>query len=305
MKKIVCFIGVVALIVVACDLTFGAFSKYYVKNHPLPGDYRSIDYIIKESKDEVVILGSSVALNSFMPSLAEDSLGVSCYNAGANGQVLPFFKSVLECMLSRYTPKLVILGMRPDELSGTGIGGRYNILVPYYKMGYETIDRYMESKDKYEPWLLKSNLYRYNTIWWRILLYHFITPGEPGEKGFVAKGIPMYFPEMTTTKAAQNCSEERLNELQSMITLCESKGVKMVVYFPPMYTKIEGVSTSVERVKEICAKHHFPCFDDSQDSTFLAHKEWFYDNVHLNKDGAPVYTKSLVKRLKAYEENNE
>ncbi len=298
MKKLMVFIVTCMALVVLADFVFGAFCNWYVKNKSLPGDYESVDYLIKRSNDDVVILGSSIALNSLMPTIIEDSLGMSCYNGGANGQALPFYDSMIECLLTRYKPKMIILGMRPSELEGSGVGGRYNFLVPYYDKGYHMIDSCLESKDRYEPYLLKSNLYRYNTIWWRILLYHFITPGEPGEKGFVAKGIPSVFPTLYDNEVNGNITKSRMDEFINMAERCRKNGVKLVVYFPPQYYKFNRNSTTIQFVEKYCQEHNIPCFDDSQNPDFLNHKEWFYDNVHLNKDGAPIYTKIFMDNLR-------
>ncbi len=286
------------VIVVLADILFGAFCNWYVRNKPLPGDYENVDYLIKRSNDDVIILGSSIALNSLMPTIIEDSLHLTCFDGGANGQSFVFYESMMECIMARHKPKMFVLGLRPEELTGTGVGGRYNFLVPYYEKGYTMIDSCLRARDKYEPILLHSNLYRYNTIWWRILLYHFITPGEPGEKGFVAKGIPSVFPTLYEKEARGEISEERREEFVSMAERCQREGVQLVVYFPPVYYQYSGITPTIRFVEEYCKEHNIPCFNDSQNEEFLHNKEWFYDNVHLNKNGAVIYSNMFVKELK-------
>ncbi len=299
MKKLLGFIFACAMLVSLTDLAFGAFSKCYVSNKPLPGDYESVDYLIKRGTDDVFILGSSIALNSLMPSVLEDSIGVTCFNGAANGQTLPFFESMMECVLKRHKPKMFILGLSPREFAGSGVGGRYNFLIPYYGNGYSMIDSCLEARDKYEPYLLKSSLYRYNTIWWRILLYHFITPGEPGEKGFVAKGIPYVFPTLYKMEASDSITEQRKREFLSMAERCRQNGVRLVVYFPPQYYLTDRKSATIRFVEKYCGEHGILFYDDSDDEDFLNHKEWFYDNVHLNKDGAVVYSRMFTGRLRS------
>ncbi len=298
MKKFLSFVFSCLVIVLLVDVLFGTFCNWYVKDKPLPGDYENVDYLIKRSTDDVIILGSSIALNSLMPTIVEDSLGMTCFNGGANGQTLTFYDTMVECILARHKPKMIVLGLKNEELAGTGVGGRYNFLVPYYDKGYSMIDSCLKARDKYEPYLLKSNLYRYNTIWWRILLYHFITPGEPGEKGFVAKGIPSFYPTLYKKEVSTQISNQRKEEFRSMVERCRNAGVQLVAYFPPNYYKYSGKSATINYVENYCKEHNIPCFDDSQDAEFLKNKEWFYDNVHLNKNGAVIYTEHFIAELK-------
>ena len=179
------------LIIFIVDILFGVFSRYYVNNYQIPGDYRTIDYLIKETNDDVLIIGSSVALNSTISSVLEDSLNMSVWNGACNGQGLPYFETILEAVFSHHTPKAIIWGMRENELNNYTKGNRYDMLAPYYGFGYETLDKYIEEGELIDKLMAKSSLYRNNTIWVRILLYNFIEPGEKGGKGFIAKGIPL------------------------------------------------------------------------------------------------------------------
>lgn len=294
--KLARFIISVITIVIVIDLLMGVASKYYVNNHTLPGDYQPIDYLIKQTNEDIILLGSSVVLNSVMPAIIEDSLNMSCYNGGGNGQHLIFCRTMLDCILKRYTPKMIILGMRPDELASSGLG-RYNLLVPYYHTGFEIVDSCLESKTSYEKYLMASSLYRYNTIWFRILLYHFITPDTRGEKGYVAKQNPLFPPEMTTTKGAEHIDENRLADFMYIVNICKEKEIDVVVYFPPTYTRYVGQSISVDKVKTICSENNIPCFYDAEDTEFLQHSEWFFDNVHLTKDGGLIYSQQIAHRL--------
>ncbi len=298
MKKLLTFVLSCVAIVVIVDVVFGAFSNWYVKNRVLPGDFESVDYLIKRSTDDVIILGSSIALYSLMPEMIEDSLALSCFNGGENGQLLTFHYTMLETILSRYAPKIIVLALLPDELTGSGVGGHYNLLVPYYDKGYALIDSCLERRDRYEPYLLKSNLYRYNTIWWRIFHYHFITVGERGKKGFVARTLPAVFPTLCEYDDVETeTTAQREAEFVGMAERCRKDGVLLVVYFPPQYVKRDGKTATILFVENYCKEHGIPCFDDSQNKEFLAHAEWFYDNIHLNKDGAKRYTEWFLDEL--------
>lgn len=298
MKKFVSFFIAISVLLVFLDILFGYAADVYHKEYGLQGDYQPIEYVMKKCKDDVLLLGSSVVLNSLMPSVIEDSLGLTCYNAGANLQTMPYFHTILNCVLQRYTPKMVIIGLRPDELSGDDMG-RYHLLVPYYHTGYSEIDSFLENKNRHEKFVLKSNLYRYNTIWFRILLYHFLR-NNPNDvnKGFLAHEKPLMPPYMTNTKGSQEISENKLEIMNDIVRICKDRGIEIVYYFPPMYTRLEGKTGTVKEIERICNKNGYHYYYDAQDSIFLDHQEWFYDIRHLNKYGALEYSKLFSSRLK-------
>ncbi|MBQ7691366.1 MAG: hypothetical protein IJT30_09315 [Muribaculaceae bacterium] len=305
MKTILKYFLCVLVVVVGFDLLLGFVAKRYVTTHILPGDYQAIDYLINRSNEECLIIGSSLAINSLMPSLMEDSLGMTCYNGGANAQSMPYFETMLDCVFRRYTPKMVIFVLDPNELSRKGLGQRYNVLVPYYGCGHELIDRNLESKDAVEPWLLRSASYRYNRIWWRILLYHFIGYSNKSDKGFVPHERPMSLPMLKTIQN-EDTVQACVDSFVRCMTICNDRGVKVVCVFPPgYYSPVNGAFQSVNVVEEECLKINAVCIDDSQDSTFLEHPEWFYDNKHFNIDGSVIYTKQFLQELKAHSQTQQ
>lgn len=300
MKRLVSFIISIIAVLVAIDFLFGYAANIYIKKYGLRGDYQPIEYVIKQCQDEALFIGSSVVINSLMPSVIEDSLGITCYNTGANSQTMPYFHTILNCVLQRYTPKMIILGLRPDELSGDDIG-RYHLLVPYYHTGHNEIDSVLESKNEHEKYLLKSNLYRYNTIWFRILLYHFLRGDESitlKNKGFSGHEKPLFPPFMTNSKGDQIVSEKKVSIFEDIIRICKDQEIILVVYIPPMYTKYEEKTSTINELEHICKDNNIIFYCDMQDSLFWEHQEWFYDNVHLNKYGSLEYSKIFAARLK-------
>lgn len=298
MKKLIIFLSGTLALIVILDFLAGAAMRKYLSSHRLPGDCASIDYTIKDIDEDVIILGNSVILNSLMPSVLTDSIGLSVYNSASNGQEIDFFYSLLDCLLRHHTPKAVILGLRNDLFTSEGIGDRYSILSPYYGMGYDVIDSCLNSSSDNARLLMKSTFYRYNTIWWRILLYHFITPNEQGENGFIAKPIPPMLPKMMPTVEDQEPLAPRLATLNKIIDRCQESGIKLVVIYPPLYYDRQGESKTSESVKKLCASRGIAIIDNSADPYYLQHPELFYDNAHLNANGALIFSQQKASELK-------
>lgn len=299
MKKLLIFvIGVIALVVVS-DIAAGYMFDKYTDSHTLPGDLAPIDYMLKEADQDVIIIGNSAIINSLMPSVISDSTGLSIYNGGSNGQTLPFFHTMTNAILTRHTPKAIILGLQSNVLVDSGIGDRYNILTPYYGHGYSTIDSCLESTSALEPYLLKSTFYRYNGIWFRILLYHLTKSKERSADGFIAKPAGGLLPELNYVDNDGMPNAARMAELTAILEECRRRDIRVIVIWPPQYTVYTaGREVKAQANRLASAFSNVTIIDDSADSLFLTSPELFYDNVHLNADGALLYSKLKASQLK-------
>ena len=249
MKKLIYWIGIVVVLVVGVDMIVSLTMRKYVSGHSLKGDYETLDYLLRETDDSILVLGSSVAQNSFNTARISDSLNMTAYNGGANGQTFPFYLTLLKEITRQHHINTVILAITAPNLVDSGIGSRYNLLAPYYGMGYSAVDSGMESKSKIEKILLKSNLYRYNTIWWRILLYNFVSSGTRHEAGYVSKGIPAYFPKREKIPEDNLITEERAAQLSEFAGICRQHGVRLIVVLTPRYQEVPETTKIMETLK--------------------------------------------------------
>ena len=51
-------------------------------------------------------------------------------------------------------------------------------------------------------------------------------------------------------------------------------------------------------VKDLCNQYDITCHIDYNNDYFYQHPELFYDNEHVNKDGAELYSRLISSRLK-------
>jgi len=298
MKTVIKYIGLTLAVVVVADLLFGAAMGYYVRNHRIPGDYETIEHMLKGSDDELFILGSSHALNSANAALLEDSLHRPVWNGGANAQMLPYCEVMAEQLCTQPATKAIVVCLTPETFLGSN--GRIKLLMPYYDTGLQSLDQYLEEGARYNRLFLKSALYRYNTIWFRILLYNFIQPGEKGAKGFVAKPIPPVMPTMRQMPDTLcHLNERDIRIVERMAQRCQEHHIRLLAFIPPMYDLYPAEERSgIAAIKEQCARLKIPVLDSYQDSLYLQHPEYFFDNAHLNKNGAEIYSRQLGHWLK-------
>ena len=187
-KRFFLYLASVAAIVAATDMLSGLVLSRYVSKHNLPGDYMKINHMLRSGQEDILILGSSVGMNSFIPSEFETKFGLSCFNAGANDQNMEFHEVMLSAFLKRQKPKMVVLALRPHDILSKS-RGRFGMLRIFYRCGYPLIDRFLEEGGAWEKFCLNSALYRFNTFGWRLLLYYLKSKNELADGGFVAKPV--------------------------------------------------------------------------------------------------------------------
>lgn len=307
MKKLIIWIATLIATLVIADLILGLVFGLYVSHKGLQGDYESTDYILRRNDNDVLILGSSVGLNSLNAKQIEDSIGMKTFNASANGQTFPFFLSMLKSVVGQeHKPHTVLLLVNEQNMADTGIGKRYNFLSPYYGNSIGDIDERLEQRGKCEGLFLKSNAYRLNTIWFRILLYNFMSAGIKGENGSISKPLPPVFPERNPYQPAE-LSEERRENLKEFIEICKDNNISLMMVITPQYldTLETRFSPLAKSLKEISETNGFPFYFDLDLQPFASDSTLFYDNTHININGTDIYTPIIIERLRKILPGNE
>jgi hypothetical protein len=298
MKKVIIYIIGIILCLITSDIVIGYCCKYYIKNHQLTGRYHPLDKLIKEVDTDIILIGNSAILNSLNPEIIEDSLSMTCYNGGITGQGVFFFETIIDCILQRHTPKMIIVGLRPEEVGGSIGEGIYDVLKPYYGMGYRSIDDHFNKTSGFNRLLLHSNLLRYNTIWVRVLLYMLLDNTTYPENGFMPMGKPSKTPQLHHIERYEEPVKAKLDCIERIIQKCEARDIDIAICFPPTLSSFKQDNIPcVNTVEEICRLYNTPCFIDYNNKYYLSHPELFYDPGHVNKIGADLYTKNISKQL--------
>lgn len=298
MKKVIIYIIGIILCLTIADITFGVCCKYYIKNYQLIGRYQPLDKLIKKVNSDIICIGNSAILNSVNPDIVEDSLSMTCYNGGITGQGVFFFETIIDCILQRHTPKMIIIGLRPEEVGGNIGEGIYDVLKPYYGMGYTSIDEHFNKASGFDRFLLHSNLLQYNTIWMRVLLYMLVDDTTYPENGFMPMNVPTHFPQLKKIESFEEPVKDKLECIERIIRKCQAKKIKPVVCFPPTLNAFKQKNLPcVNAVKNLCRRYNAPCLIDYDNKYFQSHPELFYDNGHVNKDGADKYSLLLATNI--------
>jgi len=297
-KNILLNILLFVSVVILFDFAIGStLKKYYYTQKG--GPLYDVTYAIDKAKEDIIIIGSSKAHHHYKTSVFDSSLRMSFYNAGQNGQYLFYYYSVLESLLKRHTPKLVLLDLRKDELRlDSRAYERLNALLPYYQ-NHPEIRQVLDLRGEVEKIKQLSFIYPYNSLALAIVKNNISNNiDKQNDKGY----IPLYGNYDLPLKPENDVYSDEKPELDSnkvkiyelFIQDCKRRNIKLVVINSPYYFHNE--ETLSNRVaKSIAQKNNIPFWDYSN---FLSErKHYFKDHAHLNDTGADIFSKVIVDRV--------
>lgn len=287
--KIVLFFVAIAVL----DIFFGVVCQY-MNDHSKGGGVKNRYYVCKESSEDVLVFGSSRAKHHYVPDIIEDSLGMTCYNTGEDGNGIILSYGYLKMITQRYSPKLIIYDVTGFDMYEDDNMKYLNLMKPYYyEPGIDSIFWTVNPKTRF---MMLSNLYRYNTTCLRVL-GNFIHPMTNYPKGYLALHKDMdYEPEFKeeNEKCVDNLKTQFFEEY---IKLAKNKGVALVCCASPYY-KAPQNDSNYEPVKQLCEKHNVPFLYYGACPEISPEKQYFQDRTHMNDNGARLYTSQLVSVIK-------
>ena len=150
------------IVLFVCDriIGYGLQTLYFSLKK---GQYAQTSYAIETASPDLVVFGSSRALHHYAsPELAEQ-LHCSVYNAGRDGQFIPYYCALEDVMLNRRKPKAIILDVNVWELAPNN--EKYEklaMLLPYIPRHPE-LKKYTNEISKWEYLKLYCKTYPYNS----------------------------------------------------------------------------------------------------------------------------------------------
>lgn len=291
----------VLFLVVLMDVSVGGVNSWLYHRSKYGIFHRQL-YVLNESRDDIIILGSSRASHHYVSSVITDSLGLSCYNAGSEGMCIYYHYAILAAMIERgHYPKVVIYDvMNFDAMKYPGptftLDAALDRLAPHYGE-YECIDSLFDLKDWKEKLKLQSLTYRYNSKIVQSIKCNFMP--QPEDNGY-EKVIGILPDIMDFTREEYNDCEldsQKLQFMQKMVNLAKRHQIKLFFVFSPSFK--DNPSKAYDAAKEIARRnqiHVIDCYNEPA----LMKRELFRDLMHLNDDGAHVWTSYFTNLLKNY-----
>lgn len=295
MKKYLIKIALFFVAVAIVDVLFGIACQY-MNDHSKGGGIKSRHYVCKESNEDVLIFGSSRAKHHYVPDIIEDSLGMTCYNTGEDGNGIILCYGFLKMITQRYSPKIIIYDVTGFDMYEDDNMKYLDLMKPFYhEPGIDSIFWSVEPKTRY---LMLSNLYRYNTTCLRVL-GNYVYPITDYPKGYLPLNKTMnYEPESENNIGKELLIDSlKIRYFECFINLAKLKSIDLICCVSPIYKDMNGIGY-YDPIKRLCVANNIPFLNYCEDSELCNNKAYFQDKKHLNDSGARVFSLKLVSRIK-------
>ena len=256
-----------------------------------------LNYSMNYTEAEVLILGSSRACHHYVPMIIEDSLKLTCFNTGADGNFLLNSYAIFTSIIARHTPSLVILDLDQNGiLAGAAGYDQLNRLLPYYKDKPE-VRKIINLKSRSESIKLRSEIYPFNSSILGITGGNIKNIDIEKDKGY----IPL-FGKMNESTFYNLCEEvieidpNKIEALNTISEICEMRGIKLILLQSPRYAMVELNDCTI--IIESIAKRYGAEFWNYVNDPHFMNPEYFIDPAHLNDHGAHEFSRIIASRIK-------
>ena len=290
--KIVVFF---ALIVVIDFLVGNAFR--YLQTNVAEGRTGSEYHVCNGFCEDVLVMGSSRALHHYVPQIIADSLGLTCYNGGQDGNGIIMQYGRWKMISRHHLPKIIIYDVEPAFDLSINDNFRYmDRLKPF--ADDKDVRSFICAHFPLERIKLLSRMYRNNYKFLEILS-DCIRPSvtENGYKPLMGHIRQEVIDAESDSKSLPlgEMDEVKLDCLLDLMTEARSLGVQVVLVSSPYWKGLPTVDLGP--VRELAENRGIPFIDFSK-SSISENPDWFADSMHLNNDGARRFTLEVVKALR-------
>ena len=297
MKKFLIKIALFFAIVAIVDLGYGKVGDY-LRDHAKGGMAAKVHYICEECNDDIIMMGSSRMQHHYVPQVFEDSLGMTCYNAGMDGNGILLSYGFLEMMLERFHPKRIIYDVSSFDMYTDDNTKYLDYMKPYYWNEHESVAGIFRDVDGMERWKMLSSLYRYNSKLFQMIGDN-MHPLSNLEKGYSPLYRTMdYDPPMPSGEAKREEDCLKIQYLRKFIVKAQENDVELVFVASPTWHGLYKTSFNTP-ILSLCDELNVDFMDCFYDSIICSSHEYWSDGTHMNDKGAQAFSNELVGRIKA------
>jgi predicted peroxiredoxin len=290
----------VIAIVICMDFLIGSLLRFFYFKQQSGFQYRTT-YSIEKTKADLLIFGSSRANHHYQPEVFEKKMNLSFYNVGRDGVSIFYDYAILQAILARYFPKIVILDFERKEFERNQENyDRISFLLPYYKTHPE-IHSIVKLKGPYEQIKLLSQIYPFNSSIFTIANGNIKMGGQRYRE---IKGYVPLTKEWVESLKAENIASSsnqldsnKIKLYESFIKECIKSRVKLYIVCSPYFVKSGINDSSIMKGREIARKYNINFFDYSLDTLFSGNRSLYADVQHLSDDGAKKFSDLITDKI--------
>lgn len=296
-------------------LSFGvhAFINHGLRKIPVSKFGAFATFMEGNANAQVVINGSSRALNHYDPRVIQDITGKTAFNIGMNASQIDFQLAILKAYLKHNKkPEIVIQNLDSFSFETTKKGQIYDpgLYVPYLYED-EIYNALLDIDPNVKKWKYIP-LYGYAVedmrfTWvWGILSNLKIYGSQDYFLGFNPRD-QTWTGEFERFKAKEGQGHKveiqpaGLNSLRALAKTCKDQGIQLVLVYSPEYRDAQEFTLNRVEVfatfRKIASEFDVP-FLDYSDSPISRQRDLFYNSQHLNREGANAFSINLAKKLR-------
>lgn len=299
------FIHAVLVIVTLAIVDFGVGQLFKAMDNRLisyPIDYHNsyIKTIGGGNSEDMIIIGHSRARHHYIPSMMEDSLGISVVNAGKDGTGFLSQAVLVQGLVSNHPPKFILWEVRPDifHVTSTNELDRLTDLMPFYDL--DSLAReWVNRRSDNERYKMLSFTYRNNGRFWGLMEQLLLGRNDNGLQGYVPVKSGIKQPNMNHYDYDDAYNSERAELFVTVANSAKNAGTKLIMAVSPQYEISNTYQLrETQRFFTLTDSLNVPVLDFFYNEEFLEHPEWFKDRTHLNDDGAQRYMEVFIPELR-------
>ena len=296
---------VLVVLVGVLDQVLGSLIEY-LYFHQGNNWYTATTYVINEADEDILVFGSSRANHHYVPEILSSETGLSCYNAGCDGQSIFYDYALYKSVLSRRKPEKVILDLNRSSLYHDQANyDRLSHLYPYYKDN-EGLSKVVDLKGKVGNYIRLSKLYTYNSTI-LVILKSFVSPRtdfngyipypgdptmDPADISYDSLDLGVY----DETIRGMRLDENKIKILNSFIDDAQEAGIDLyVIDSPYFYLHKDSNNISLMKIKKILHEKNLKYHNFANQEDFTLDTGLFGDPTHMNRFGAEKFSKLVVE----------
>jgi hypothetical protein len=293
-----------ALKLVLFFVLFFLFDKAFIiianKSAEAEVDKRLENLIKGKINKEIIVLGSSRGSRDIIAGQIEDSTGLSAYNLCYPGSDMEFHEFLLRTLVKHNeSPDYLLLVVDDDIafLPAERTAFRLDRMYPLVKYRY-VIEELVTRGEKDRVFSSIFILNRLNKANFDLRQKRF----TPLDSIMACGSMPISwqridedwdFIDGERTYDISMEDTDKLDAYKSIISMCEVENIELVVVFPPNYQRFSEFFEA--RIKAISSKN--VKFYKYQNNPVYLNRSYYYDEEHLIKEGAVIFTNELIRYL--------
>lgn len=298
MKKFLIIIAVGFLLAVGLDRLVGRALEKMFDNAEV-GEQGRINYVLNDVDAPILVFGTSKALHHYVPQVIIDSTGLEFYNCGFEAQGIMTNYAMIRCITQRYQPRLIVY-----ELDY-----HYDIELDKYTSNVAKVRRMSQLKCRdsllcvFDPWerlRMKSRIYPYNSALIELVLNRYRNSNydsPENDRGY----IPQH--KTLSPDAHDDWNEPIVTDslkLRLLADLIERYHDRLILFSSPTYPPRPRIDQMYAPVREMAARYDVPIYVMGADTTFARKPHLWDDIIHLNDDGAHLYSAKVAHFIKLW-----